>query len=187
MLNSFDLILVMCGATGAFMVIGSILLLYQGVIKLSSQASRHAVEAEFRNQLKINVRNPALGLFVIGFAFFGLALYFAKPEGGPLVVSGQIRIADIDGVIVRLKSEEWPIAVSSGGEIFSTIQPLEKLSILIEAPGYRPSKWFHQIKPTEARNGRIEISVPEFKLASGTALISPKLDSPPQSIPLLSR
>src|SRR5229473_8184122 len=184
MLNPFDLILMMCGATGLVMVVGSILMLYQGVIKLSSRASNHALEAEFRNQLKLYIRNPALALFVIGFAFFGLALYFAKPVDGPLVVSGQIKIDEIEGVIVRLKSEEWPITVSSGGEIFTTIQPLEKLSIIIEAPGYRPPKWYHQIKPTEARNGHVEISVPEFKLAAGMALTTPKLDNPPQSVPL---
>jgi hypothetical protein len=185
MLGTFDLILIMCGATGAVMVIGSILLLYQGVIKLSERNSGRALEAEFKNQLKINIRNPALGLFAIGFAFFGLALYFAKPEGGPLVVSGNIKIADIDGLVVRLKSEEWPITISSGGEISTTIQPLEKLSVVIEAPpGYRPSRWLHQIKPDEAKNGRIRIvDIPEFKLASGTALIKPKSDNSPQTIP----
>src|ERR1700682_2967717 len=79
-----------------------------------------------------------------------ISLYFAKPVDGRVFVSGQIKIDEIEGVIVRLKSEEWPITVSSGGEIFTTIQPLEKLSIIIEAPGYRPPKWDHHIKPTEA-------------------------------------
>ena len=188
MINPFDLILIMCGATGVVMVVGSIFLLYQGVIKLSGRSSGRALEADFKNQLKINIRNPALGLFVIGLAFFGLALYFATPKEGPLVVSGTIRIADIEGVIVRLKSEEWPITVSSGGEIYTTIQPLEKLSIVIDAPGYRPPRWFHQIKPNEARNGHVEISVPEFERSSGTALTKPKLDNqPPQLIPFLDR
>src|SRR5258707_14925309 len=117
MLKTFDLILIMCGGTGAFMVIGSILLLYQGAIKLSEKAGGNALEAEFKDQLKINVRNPALGLFAMGLAFFGLALYFAKPEGGPLIVSGLIKIGDTDAVHVRMKSGEWPIEVSSGGEI----------------------------------------------------------------------
>jgi hypothetical protein len=81
MLNTFNLILIMCGATGAVMVFGSILLLYLGAIKLSKQDAGHALEAEFKNQLKVNIRNPALGLFIIGFVFFGLALFFAKPEG----------------------------------------------------------------------------------------------------------
>src|SRR6266511_252143 len=99
MLGTFDLILIMCGATGAVMVVGSILLLYQGVIKLSEQSTGRAVEAEFKNQLKINIRNPALALFAIGFAFFGLALYFGKSDSGPLIVSVQIKMEDLDSGI----------------------------------------------------------------------------------------
>jgi hypothetical protein len=155
-MHTFDLILIMCGATGVFMVVGSILLLYQGAIKLSERSTNRALEADFMNQLRINIRNPALGLFAIGFAFFGLALYFAKPEGGgPLVVSGQIKIADIDGVLVRLKSEEWPIMVSSAGEIFTTIQPLEKLSVVIDAPGYRPRSGFIRSSRMRRRMGAL--------------------------------
>ncbi len=178
MISTFDLILIMCGATGAIMVVGSILLLYQGVIKLSEKSVGSALEAEFKNQLKVNIRNPALGLFGIGFSFFALALYFAKPEGGPLVVSGHIKIANVEGILVRLKSEEWPITVSSEGDIFSTIQPLEKLAVIIEAPGYRPPRWFHPIKPDEARNGRIEINIPEFFAVPGIDLTKPKFDPP---------
>jgi hypothetical protein len=179
MLSPFELIVIMCGVAGIVMVVGSILLLYQGAIKLHEKGSAHAIEAEFKNQLKVNVRNPALGLFAIGFAFFGLALYFAKPERGPMVVSGQIKIADVGGILVRLKSEEWPISVSSEGEIFTTIEPLEKLSVVIEAPGYRPPKWYHQIKPHEVKNGRIHINIPEFHAVSGTALTKPTLDNTP--------
>jgi hypothetical protein len=170
----------MCGTTGAIMVVGSIFLLYQGVIKLSEKSVGSALEAEFKNQLKINVRNPALGLFAIGFSFFVLALYFAKPgEGsGLLVVAGHIKIASVEGILVKLKSEEWPIAVSSEGEIFSTIQPLEKLALMIEAPGYKPAKWYHPIKSDEAKNGRIQMRIPEFFPSPGIDLTKPKLDAP---------
>jgi len=183
-MDTFDLILIMCGSTGEVMVIGSILLLYQGVIKLSEKTAGTALEAEFKNQLKINVRNPALGLFAIGFSFFALALYFAKPEGGgPLVVRGHIKIANVDGLLVKLRSEEWPITVSSEGEIFTTIQPLEKLAFVIEAPNYRPPRWFHPIRPDEAKNGHIEMHIPEFAPASAAVLVNPKLDNAPDSTP----
>jgi hypothetical protein len=171
--NPFDTILIMCGATGAIMVLGSILLLYQGVIKLSERASGSALEAQFKDQVRINIRNPALGLFGIGFSFFLLALYFAKPqEGRPVVLTGHIQIADAGGILVRLKSDEWPITVSSEGEIFTTVQPLEKLALVIEAPGYRPQKWIHQIRPDEAKNGHIQIATPQFTPA--TAIFLPK-------------
>jgi hypothetical protein len=182
MLSPFEVIVLMCGATGVVMVVGSILLLYLGAIKLSEKGTGHALEAEFKNQVRVNVRNPALGLFAIGLAFFGLALYFAKPERGPMIVSGQIKVADVGGILVRLKSEEWPITVSSEGEIFTTIEPLEKLSLVIEAPGYRPPKWYHQIKPDEVKNGRVHINIPEFHLVSGTVLGKPMLENPPEPI-----
>jgi hypothetical protein len=181
--NPFDLILVLCALTGAIMVLGSILLLYRGVIKLSERSSARALEAEFKNQLKINVRNPALGLFAIGLSFFALALYFAKPDKGPLVVTGHLRAPDVEGIIVRLRSEEWPITISSEGDIFTTIQPLERLSVEINAPRYRPPKWLHQITPDEASNGRVNIHMPDFQPTAGIALNTPKLDNPPQFIP----
>jgi len=168
----FDWILVMCAAAGLLMVVGSIALLYKGAIQLSEMNTEHALEAEFKNQVKVNVRNPALGLFVIGFAFFGLALFFAKPESEPLVIRGHINIADIDGIVVRLKSDESLINVTSEGEIFTTVQPVEHLSVVIEAPpGYRPPKWSHQVNPDEVKHGRIEIH-PDFRLASEVVLPS---------------
>ncbi len=175
--DSFATILIMCGATGAIMVVGSIILLYQGAIKLSEKATGSALEAQFRDQIKVNVRNPALGLFAIGLAFFALALYFAKPqEGNPVILSGQIKIADVGGIIVKLKSDEWPITVSSEGEISTTVQPLEKLEVVIDAPGYTPHRWVHQIRPEEARNGRVNIAIPEFTPAANVFFAKPPLD-----------
>src|SRR6266700_5740197 len=120
--STFDLILILCGVTGLVMIVGSIFLLYKGVVKLGEKSAGTALEADFKNQLKVNVRNPALGLFAIGFSFFLLALYYGKPgEGGPLVISGRIRVADAGGILVKLKSEEWPMQVSSKGTIYATI------------------------------------------------------------------
>ena len=99
------------------------------------------------------------------------------------MVTGHIKIANVDGILVKLKSEEWPITVSSEGEIFTTIQPLEKLAVEIEAPSYRPPKWFHPIRADEAKNGHIEIHIPEFAPASGAVLVDPRLDTVvPQSV-----
>jgi hypothetical protein len=173
--NPFDFILMMCGITGAVMVVGSILLLYQGVFKLSEKSTGTAIEAEFKNLLRVNVRNPALGLFAIGFSFFALALYFAKQDQkDPVVFTGHIKIGDVTGILVKLRSEEWPLSVSSEGEIFTTLQPLEKLAVVIEAPGYRPAKWFHPIRPDEAKNGRVEMHIPEFVPAQEIVLTNPR-------------
>jgi hypothetical protein len=175
--SPFDVILILCAWTGAVMVFGSIFLLYRGIIKLSEKSSARGFEADFKNQLKINVRNPALGLFV----FFGLALYFAKPEQSRLVLTGHMKVPDVEGIFVKLRTEE-PITLSSEGDIFTTIQPVEKLWVEISAPRYRPPQWRHQITPDEARNGRVEIRMPRFQPTAGIALTTPKLESPPQFI-----
>jgi hypothetical protein len=174
-LNAFDVILIMCAAMGVAMVLGSMFLLYRGVIKLSEKAGVSTLEAQFKNEIRVNIRNPALGLFAIGFFFFCLALYFAKAqEGAPVIVSGHINIADVSGLKVSLKADQWSIPVSSGGEIFATIQPLEKLEIEITAEGYKPRTWLHQLRPDETRNGHLQIPTAEFVPAPGVFLARPQ-------------
>lgn len=169
----------MCGGAGIVMVVGSLLLLYQGVIKLSEKNAGTALEAEFKNQLKINVRNPALGLFAIGFFFFALALYFAKRgEGEPLIISAHIKIENIGDISVKLQTEESKILISSEGRIHTTIHPLEKLLIVAEAPGYTPKTWVHPMRSDEVKNGRIEINFPPFTRPLGVMLMEPKLEDP---------
>jgi hypothetical protein len=175
MADPFGIILIMCAATGVAMVLGSMFLLYCGVIKLSEKAGVSALEAQFKNEIRVNIRNPALGLFAIGFFFFCLALYFAKAqEGTPVVVSGHIKIADVSGLTVSLEADQSPIAVSSEGEIFTTIQPLEKLKIEIKADGYKPHTWVHQLTPAEARNGHLQLPTAEFTPVAGVFLAKPQ-------------
>ena len=184
MLNTFDLIVILCGLAGMVMVVGSLLLLYQGVIKLSDKAAGTALEAEFRNQLRVNIRNPALGLFAIGFFFFALALYFGRRgEEQPLVISAHIKVADTQGMLVKLQAEESRIPISSEGEIHATIQPLEKLLLVVEAPNCQPRIWVHPIRSDEARNGRIEVHFPEFTRPLGTLLSEPKSENPRRPLP----
>jgi len=52
---------------------------------------------------------------------------------------------------------------------------------MIEAPGYKPAKWFHPIKTDEAKNGRIEIRIPEFVPVLGIDLFKSQFD-PPSSL-----
>jgi hypothetical protein len=180
----FDLILVTCAAAGLFMVIGSIALLYKGAIQLSEKDPGQALEAEFKDQLRVNVRTPALALFVIGFAFFGLALFFAKPpESESVVIKGHIKIADIEGLRVTLISDAMPISVESDGEILATIQPVEHLSVLIEPPpGYQPHKQAYLIKKY-VKHGQFEIPAPEFTHVSENVLATPKPDFPRPKMP----
>jgi hypothetical protein len=163
--STFEIIVLLCGLTGVIMVVGSMMLLYHGVIKLREKVSGSEIEAEFRDQLKINVRNPALALFLIGFLFFGLALYFVQPrEIAPIKLTGHIEGVDADSITIRVKVAEFPVRVSSNGEIADTLRASlhEKLSVEILAPGYKPARWTNIVSPEDALRGRIVIDPPDF-------------------------
>ena len=133
------------------------------------------VELLFEGEPSLRWRWP------VGFFFFALALYFARTaEVHPLVVTGHIKIADTGGLLVRLKSEDWPMPVSSDGEIYATVQPMERLAVQIEAPGYKPARWYYALRPEDEKNGRVEIHLPEFTLATGTSLTQSKFEKPPR-------
>src|SRR4029077_19019590 len=112
----------------------------------------------------------------------GVALWFGNREGRPLVVSGNIKIANTDSVIAKFKTEEVRIPVSSDGEYQVTIQPLEALSVSIEAPGYDPDHVFFRIKPEDVKDSRITLPIKEFRRALGIALTRPGLNNIPTSI-----
>jgi hypothetical protein len=174
----------MCGATGLIMVTGSILLLYRGVIKLSEKSVDSALEAKFRDQIRVNIRNPALGLFAIGFLFFALALYFGKAQERSVVLRGHITTsgapdAAVEGIIVKLRSIEWPIPVPSNGQIEVTVEPLEKLVVEICAPGYTPDHWKYSMLAHDARNGHLTMDTPKFTPATGLSLPMPGGQPPP--------
>jgi hypothetical protein len=212
--NVSSVILVMCAAAGIAMVLGSILLLYRGVIELGGKVAGNALEAQFKDQMKINIRNPALVLFTIGFLFFVLAVYFATREEdarrseeytnreasiakreqeiskreeeigreklSPIIISGHITGADIS--FVKLQSEETQFKVSTDGEVFMTVQPIEKLILVIDAQGYKPSQWVHRFRPDEAHNGQVHIN-PEFVPEEATRLRRPISDTGLQQKP----
>lgn len=176
MLNTFDVIVIICGLTGSIMILASLFLLYMGVIKLGGVASQSAFEAQFRDQIRINVRNPALGLFTIGCFLFALALYYARPP--TVVLKGHIHITDLFDVHARLKTDEV-IMVSSDGGFSETVEPWEKLAVVIEVPdGYKPKSYRHQLTAEEVRNGHIDIDIPEFTPVANVLFPRPDLGGP---------
>jgi hypothetical protein len=180
----FNWIVVMCALAGLIMVTGSIALLYSRAIQLSEKHLGQALEAQFQNQLRINIRNPAIALFAIGVAFFWLALHFAQPESAKLeselVIMGHVEgIASLDGAAGRLTTVDVPITVNPDGSIFTTTTPVERIKVVIEPPpGYGLLPWYHQFNLSEIKHGRVEI-YPKF-ISAGT---KPKPDiQPPQPI-----
>jgi hypothetical protein len=178
-MHSFDLLVMLCGATGALMVIGSLLLLYKGVIQLETKVGGTSIEADFKNQLRVNIRNPALGLFGIGFAFFALALFESHPRNlGPgdlFELEGKIHLVGDDTVgnvvSARIYSGDWPVPLPSTGEFIVSVRPIEHLFLEVRAPGYQPSLWTVPINPEGAKEGHVVLTLPALKPAAGTPLI----------------
>jgi hypothetical protein len=168
------------------MVVGSLLLLYRGVIQLEAKVQGTALEAEFKDQLRVNIRNPALGLFAIGFAFFALALFEAHPQDfhpGDLVqLEGNVTLVGADtvgsAISARVYGGDWPVPLPSNGRFVVSVRPVERLFLEVKAPGYQPSLWTATIDPEQVKEGRIELNIPTLKPASGIPLVE-QVRSPP--------
>jgi len=123
---------------GIIMVIGGILLLYKGAIKLEVASSDAALTLEmFERQFKLTTHAPALGLFIIGLLFAGLAIYFAQATTAmPIKLTGATKnIEEPVNVLVR---SEWGVP-SPQGQVDHVIRPhIDVLWVVITAPGYKP-------------------------------------------------
>ncbi len=74
----FELVILMCALCGVIMVIGSLLLIYKGIIRLKEASCDNSISVELMNQIKISTRYPALAFFVCGFVFLFTAIWFSK-------------------------------------------------------------------------------------------------------------
>jgi hypothetical protein len=123
---------------GIAMVVGGILLLYKGSIKLEVASKDPALTVEvFEKQFKLTTHAPALGLFVIGLLFVGLAIYFGRETAAtPIELKGTTGVID-EPVTVFVRSE-WGIPAVQGS-VHHVLRPqLDVLWIYISAPGYEP-------------------------------------------------
>jgi hypothetical protein len=121
---------------GIIMVVGGILLLYKGAIKLEVASKDPALTLEvFEKQFKLTTHAPALGLFVIGLLFIGLAIYFGRETTAtPIELKGETGVTD-EPVTVFVLSR-WGVP-AVGGSVHHVLRPhLDVLWIDISAPGY---------------------------------------------------
>jgi hypothetical protein len=78
-MTTYDFAILGGTVCGIVMVVGGILLLYKGSIKLEVASKDPALSVEvFEKQFRLTTHAPALGLFAIGLLFVGLAIYFAR-------------------------------------------------------------------------------------------------------------
>ncbi|MDT8383461.1 MAG: hypothetical protein RRB22_03515 [Gammaproteobacteria bacterium] len=123
---------------GIIMVLGGIVLLYKGAIRLEVAAQDPALTVEmFQKELKFTTRVPALGLFIIGLCFVVLAIYFGQDVAATAIeVRGKTEGVD-EQVTIRLQSQ-WPIDAHQG-QVHQVVRPqLDVLWVVVSAPGYKP-------------------------------------------------
>ena len=94
MVSPFDFSIYICVVCGLTMVIGSIVLLATGVIKLAEGGKDgQGLSVEIEKRIKFSTGYPTLGLFLVGFLFMGMAVWFSRtPVKRPLKVTGKLAI-----------------------------------------------------------------------------------------------
>lgn len=168
----FDAVVLIAAVCGLTMVIGGILLLYRGAIKLAATPKASALSIEWRKQFRLNTQVPGIAFFLVGLIFVILALWVSKPPPvKPLDIMGRVRVDDAP-VTVLVRSVPWPIVTSSNGDICDRFYPDVTLLIVeATAPGYRPHT---RSLDTRRTQGEGSIDLGEIQLVKQTDKIETK-------------
>ena len=157
-MTTYDLAIIGGTASGIIMVLGGIVLLYKGAIKLEVASRDPALTVEmFERRLKLTTHAPALGLFIIGLLFVALSIYFAQP---PIVneipVKGIVENIE-DNITVKVKSKDWDVEAHKG-KVHDVIHPnLDVLWVVISAPGYREHAQDFELRKGGVDLGKIQL------------------------------
>ena len=164
MATSLDAIIMLSGLCGVFMIVGSMVLLYRGVISLNRVSKQSAVDVEFKNLIKVTTHYPSLGLFVIGLIFIIGAMWMAKSNQTPLRITGSIRAADVSSVTIRVTSAPQSISASTDGRVEGAITPIVfPLRFEITAVGYDPPTQTRLIPAQDVKFGTVSLGNIEFR------------------------
>ena len=154
-MTPFDYLIIIGGICGLFMVVGSMLLLYKGIITLSNTSQNEALSVDFNKMIKITTHYPALGLFVVGLFFLVISLQFSKPkEVIPLAIKGHVTVADPSSVTIFVYAGQGglrPLTDGAINDIINVHPDLRVLRVDVTAPGYDPP-----IKTTIIENSAIK-------------------------------
>lgn len=133
-----DLLLIGGTVCGIVMVLGGIVLLYKGAIRLEVASQDPSLSVEmFKKKLKLTTHIPALGLFVIGSLLVISVIYFSQITNiEEIPVIGKTENVEED--ITVLVRSEWFVPAHRG-KVKHVIRPyLDVLWVQISAPGYLP-------------------------------------------------
>jgi hypothetical protein len=159
---TFDILCIVGGICALLMVAGALYLLYKGTITLSEKTAEEAVRVEFKKLINITTRYPALGLFVIGWAFLGLVLYLSRTNSQPpleiqaKLVSDDAQSATVIGSAVMLQTTP-----GSDGGIDALLYPtrVDAIRIDIITPGYAQGKISKIIIPQNIHNNVVDLGI----------------------------
>lgn len=137
-MSTFDYTIFGAAVCGFTMVLGGILLLYKGAIKLEAVTKDPAVSIElFQREMKLTTRVPALGLFIIGLCFVALSIYFGR-EVSAKAIEIEGLAENIDEEINVVLRSQWSID-SQRGRFHQVVRPqLDIFWLVVNAPGYKP-------------------------------------------------
>lgn len=131
-------------ACAILMVIGSMGLLYKGIITLGKADTKSAMTVEFKKHIKVTSHYPALALFLVGWIFLLVPMFLNNEINTPdeVQVDGNILIipsSDIGKVTVRVLGGPWDLTPDTDGSLNQTLYPnLRKMRLEVSAPG-RPT------------------------------------------------
>jgi hypothetical protein len=136
-MTTYELILIIGAVCSVIIVLGSMVLLYKGIITLKEKGEG-AVSVEYKNIIKFTSTYPALGLFVIGLIFFATTVFLGRPtEVKPIYVEGVVKVEDPQSVTIKMYFQPSMFIPGSDGNIKGELYPLQKIiSAEAVAPGY---------------------------------------------------
>jgi hypothetical protein len=147
-----------CAACGILMVAGSIWLLKTGVIQLNAAVKDSALTINVVDKINVSTTYPALGLFIIGLAFIGMAIWFSKPNVGlPLNIVGKIDIDDPSLVTVSIEPDTSAVfKPDSYGRLDNFVRlDVHRFHVVINAAGYKPQPFTTTLKMEDAKEQRL--------------------------------
>ena len=137
-MDTYDLLLLAGSLCGIIMVLGGILLLYKGAISLNQVSGEEAFTLEFKRELRLSTRYPALGIFIIGLSFVVFSVLMGKPELHKLTVKATTEDLS-EPVNITLKANSWKSSLRHTGEVLESFYPdVDTIQIVVSAPGYEP-------------------------------------------------
>jgi len=175
--SCFAITVIMLGAGGLILIMGSIFLLYVKRIALGRAPKDPALQVQIQKWLSISTNYPALGLFIIG-GLLGVAAGWLAYNGEiiktqipaiAIPLKGNIKNLDGDPAIISVSTR--PVMENAGRQIDTRFNAkMDEFLVRIYAPGYKPEERFLTKEEIEAKiRARDKIILGDIELVKEVA------------------